>query len=137
MSPEAVELAARAGVRWLATDEGVLWHSMPVGERHHGALYQPWRFRTPAGEVALFFRDRELSDRIGFVYHHWDTAEAVADFIGRVRRIAREHGVPGRRPVVSRSSSTARTAGRTTRPTAGRSSRRSTPRSRPRPTSAP
>ncbi len=100
VSPEAVELAARAGARWLATDEGVLWHSMPVGERHHGALYQPWSFRTAGGDVALFFRDRELSDRIGFVYHHWDTAEAVDDFVGRVRRIAREHGVGGRRPVV-------------------------------------
>jgi alpha-amylase/alpha-mannosidase (GH57 family) len=101
VSPEAVELAARAGVRWLATDEGVLWQSLPVGERNHPVLYQPWRYRTAAGPVDFFFRDRELSDRIGFVYYHWETAEAVADFIGRLRRIAREQVVPGRRPLVS------------------------------------
>ena len=101
VSPEAAELAVRAGARWLATDEGVLWHSLPAGERHRPMLYQPWRYRTSAGEVTLFFRDRELSDRIGFVYHHWDTAEAVADFIGRLRRIAREQVIPGRRPLVS------------------------------------
>ena len=101
VSPEAAELVARAGARWLATDEGVLWHSLPAGERPHGLLYQPWRYRTAAGELAFFFRDRELSDRIGFVYQHWDAAEAVADFLGRVRRIAREHALPGRRPVVS------------------------------------
>jgi alpha-amylase/alpha-mannosidase (GH57 family) len=101
VSPEAAELAARAGARWLATDEGVLWQSLPPGERQHGLLYQPWRYETAAGEVALFFRDRELSDRVGFVYHHWETAEAVADFMGRVRRVAREQTALGRRPVVS------------------------------------
>ena len=101
VSPEAAELAVRAGARWLATDEGVLWQSLPAGERHRAVLYQPWRHATAAGEMALFFRDRELSDRIGFVYYHWETAEAVADFIGRVRRIAREHGGGARRPLVS------------------------------------
>ena len=101
VSPEAAALAVRAGARWLATDEGVLWQSLPPGERQRALLYQPWRFHTSAGEVVLFFRDRELSDRIGFVYHHWDTAEAVEDFIGRVRRVAREQTIPGRRPLVS------------------------------------
>ncbi|MBI5709361.1 MAG: glycoside hydrolase [Candidatus Eisenbacteria bacterium] len=97
VSPEVAEIAARAGARWLATDEGVLWNSLPPGARRREAVYRPWRYATPAGDVTLFFRDRELSDRIGFVYHHWDTGEAVADFLGRVRRIGREWtggGVP-------------------------------------------
>ncbi len=101
VSPEAVALAVRAGARWLATDEGVLWQSLPAGERQRALLYQPWRFTTSEGDVVLFFRDRELSDRIGFVYHHWETADAVADFVGRLRRIAREQALPGQRPVVS------------------------------------
>src|SRR5689334_24475372 len=29
VSPEVAEIAARAGVRWLATDEEVLWRSLP------------------------------------------------------------------------------------------------------------
>uniref|UniRef100_A0A832HZV8 Glycoside hydrolase n=1 Tax=Eiseniibacteriota bacterium TaxID=2212470 RepID=A0A832HZV8_UNCEI len=97
VSPEAAALYAAAGVRWIATDEGVLWHSLPPGARRREMLYRPWRIETPAGDLALFFRDRELSDRIGFVYHHWSAEEAVADFLGRVRRVAREHpheGVP-------------------------------------------
>jgi alpha-amylase/alpha-mannosidase (GH57 family) len=101
VSPEAAELAVRAGARWLATDEGVLWQSLPSSARQRPVLYQPWTYRTAAGEIALFFRDHELSDRIGFVYHHWDTAEAVADLLGRLRRIAREQTLPGRRPLVS------------------------------------
>lgn len=96
VSPEVAELAARAGVRWLATDEGVLWNSLPLEARKREALYRPWGFQTPGGEVVLFFRDRELSDRIGFVYHHWLAEEAVADLLERIRKIAREHGGPER-----------------------------------------
>jgi alpha-amylase/alpha-mannosidase (GH57 family) len=90
VSPEVVELAARAGARWLATDEAVLWRSLPAGARERGALYRPWRCESAAGPVTLLFRDHELSDRIGFVYHHWEAADAVADFIARLRRIARD-----------------------------------------------
>lgn len=100
VSPEALEIAARSGLRWLASDESVLWLSLPAEARNRGALYRPWRCATPAGEVALFFRDRELSDRIGFVYQHWDARQAAGDFVERVRRIGREHGGDGT-PVVS------------------------------------
>jgi alpha-amylase/alpha-mannosidase (GH57 family) len=101
VSPEVVEIAARAGVRWLATDEEVLWRSLPPELRRREALYRPWRFDTPAGSVALLFRDRELSDRIGFVYQRWSAAEAAADLVARVRRIATLGGGGGRRAVVS------------------------------------
>ncbi len=100
VSPEAVALAAKAGVRWLATDEGVLWRSLPNDLRHRRSLYRPWRFATPEGDVMLLFRDHELSDRIGFVYAHWEPREAAADFLARVRRIAAEWEEPGH-PVVS------------------------------------
>src|SRR5438093_97869 len=63
VSPEAVTLAASAGVRWLASDEGVLWKSLGVREGRRDALGRPWRLDTPAGPVLLLFRDRELSDR--------------------------------------------------------------------------
>jgi alpha-amylase/alpha-mannosidase (GH57 family) len=91
VSPEALAIAARSGVRWLASDEGVLWNSLPANARPRARLYQPWRFATDAGEVTLFFRDHELSDRIGFVYQHWEAATAVDDFLARVRKIAAEH----------------------------------------------
>jgi alpha-amylase/alpha-mannosidase (GH57 family) len=91
VSPEAVALAAAAGVRWMASDEGVLFASLPDGGRDRGALYRPWRLATADGEVTLFFRDRALSDRIGFVYQRWDEREAAADFIAHLRRIARDH----------------------------------------------
>jgi len=97
VSPETLDLAARAGLRWVASDEGVLWASLGPAERTRGALYRPWRYTSNHGPVALLFRDRELSDRIGFVYQRWDPREAAADFISRLRQIGREHrgdGVP-------------------------------------------
>ncbi len=99
VSPEAVGLVAGAGLAWLASDEGVLWRSLPAEARRRDALYRPWRVPTASGDVALFFRDRELSDRIGFVYQNWDAAEAAADLLARLRRIGIEHApADGARP---------------------------------------
>jgi alpha-amylase/alpha-mannosidase (GH57 family) len=100
VSPEAAAILAGEGVRWIATDEMVLWRSLGATRREE--LYRPWTFATPAGEIALFFRDHDLSDRIGFVYSTWKAADAVADFLRQVRRIAEAHraeDLPGR-PVV-------------------------------------
>ena len=91
VSPEVAAIAAGAGLRWLASDEGVLMRSLPAAERMRAALYRPWRVPTPAGDIALLFRDRELSDRIGFVYQQWQAGDAVKDFLERLRRIGQEH----------------------------------------------
>jgi alpha-amylase/alpha-mannosidase (GH57 family) len=99
VSPEVVEMAASLGVRWMATDEAVLHRSLGAAARP-GAHFTPWRVETPAGDVTLFFRDHELSDRIGFVYQRWDAAAAVEDFLARLRRIGRDHAGPTP-PVVS------------------------------------
>jgi alpha-amylase/alpha-mannosidase (GH57 family) len=101
VSPEAVELAAGAGLRWLASDEGVLWRSLPAGERRRDPVYRPWWVATPAGDVAMFFRDHELSDRIGFVYQNWAPGEAVADLLARLRRVGSQRRGGEAPPLVS------------------------------------
>lgn len=90
VSPETAALAASLGLSWLATDQGVLERSLE-GSPPAGAHHRPWRYETPAGPLHLFFRDHELSDRIGFVYQRWRAEDAVGDFIERLRRIGREH----------------------------------------------
>ena len=85
VSPEVAELAAGVGLAWLASDQGVLERSLD--ERMSGAHFRPWRLDTRSGPLHLFFRDHELSDRIGFVYQRWKAADAVADFLDRLRKI--------------------------------------------------
>lgn len=97
VSPEALEVFAEHGVRWLATDEGNLFRSKPP-PAHPGLLYQAWQTDTLRGPVRISFRDRTLSDRIGFTYAKMPVADAVADFLSLVDEAdarAKEAGLPG------------------------------------------
>jgi alpha-amylase/alpha-mannosidase (GH57 family) len=95
VSEEAVTEMARAGLRWTASDEGVLERSIqrPLHRDSRGTahpvdlLYRPWVRRTPAGEIAMLFRDRTLSDLIGFSYSGSDPEHAAHDLLERIRRI--------------------------------------------------
>ncbi|PIQ83742.1 MAG: glycoside hydrolase, partial [Candidatus Omnitrophica bacterium CG11_big_fil_rev_8_21_14_0_20_63_9] len=97
VSEEAVQLIAECGLRWIATDEEILWRTLRTG-RSASLLYRPHLVRCPAGQVAMVFRDRELSDLIGFTYSQWEPAVAVNDFVNRLARIHdqfRSASVPG------------------------------------------
>jgi alpha-amylase/alpha-mannosidase (GH57 family) len=97
ISPATMELAARAGFRWAATDEGLLSKVLggkPVLRDAEGVpadpdwLYRPYRANTPSGPVHLFFRDHHLSDLIGFEYSRWDAVEAVNNFVHKINEIS-------------------------------------------------
>ena len=92
MSSDAVAVYSGAGVRWLVTDEGILERSLDRPLRNGGnaekELYQPWH--APGGGPVLFFRDRQLSDAIGFQYGGWhDEGVAALDFVRRLEELAR------------------------------------------------
>jgi alpha-amylase/alpha-mannosidase (GH57 family) len=95
VSEEAVTEMARAGLRWTASDEGVLERTVqrPLHRDSRGTahpidlLYRPWIRRTSAGEIAMLFRDRTLSDLIGFSYSGMDPEHAAHDLLDRIRRI--------------------------------------------------
>src|SRR5207253_2395422 len=75
-------ILGKSGIRWCATDQGNLERSdlaqRPAGKAplHHA----PWM----CGDVAMFFRDRDLSDRIGFRYARSEPQAAVDDLLGRI-----------------------------------------------------
>jgi len=87
VSPEVIDLFAASGVRWCATDQGVLERSelelgtaLPDGYPAH---YHPYLAGADHA-VTVLFRDRELSDRIGFRYAKSDPREAAQDLISRI-----------------------------------------------------
>jgi alpha-amylase/alpha-mannosidase (GH57 family) len=96
----ALAAIREAGFTWCASDETVLARALgraePGGDRWAGALHRPYRVDTEAGALSMVFRDRALSDRIGFTYMAWDPERAAEDFVARVREIgqwARNDGV--------------------------------------------
>jgi alpha-amylase/alpha-mannosidase (GH57 family) len=89
LSPEAVALYGELGVSWLAGDEETLYRSL--GGTPPRARARAWRH---AG-VQLVFRDRELSDRIGFRYADVPAQAAANDLLGAARASGGDGGMVG------------------------------------------
>lgn len=86
VSGEALRYVAEAGFRWAATDQAILERS----EHRHGgnhAHFFPYEFRPADNALRLYFRDRALSDAIGFRYATMLARDAVRDFIGNLERV--------------------------------------------------
>jgi alpha-amylase/alpha-mannosidase (GH57 family) len=90
--PELIPLLRRVGLRWLATDEGILGRSLDASQIpwHRAHLYRPYKVGTPEDETTIVFRDRELSDGFGFLYHKTTADAASADVLRRIKQIAME-----------------------------------------------
>jgi len=87
--PEIVPLVAGNGLKWMASDEGVLFRS--IGEKNRfSALYKPYRVEHEGASVDMVFRDRELSDLIGFNYALNTGRNAAEDLMSRIRGIAKQ-----------------------------------------------
>jgi alpha-amylase/alpha-mannosidase (GH57 family) len=98
LSREVLEIMAEMGVRWTATDEANLSKSLDIPmHRDHDfilqnpdVLYKPYVLETPGkdnGKTKIFFRDRHLSDLIGFHYRKMPYKKAAADLVDRIKRI--------------------------------------------------
>ncbi len=97
--PELIPMLAEAGIKWIATDEGILAQTLKTFTIYEH-LYYPYRARRRDSEVDIIFRDRGLSDMLGFSYSRASAREASADFLFRLRQIARHHSHSGRTPIV-------------------------------------
>lgn len=90
ISNKAAELFRNCGIRWIASDEDVLSASIgrDLRDKHQRQrLYKKHGFHTPAGGINIFFRDKELSDLVGFTYSGWDAGKAVDDFMTKLAEI--------------------------------------------------
>lgn len=108
VSKQALSILAEAGIKWAATDEKILFHSLERDglETQRHLLYQPYWAEaetlppatekkskdeisgTNPGRLQMVFRDHALSDAIGFVYARMDPKKAVEDFVNRILKIA-------------------------------------------------
>ncbi len=86
VSEEVADILIRMGIKWIATDEGILHHSLSRSglDRAANPIHTVYEYGPG---LKLFFRDHALSDRIGFVYSGWDADRSVSDFVGHLKRI--------------------------------------------------
>jgi len=88
--PELIPLLRRVGLRWLATDEGILARSLEASQIpwHRAQLYRPYNVGMRGEEATIVFRDRELSDGFGFLYHKTTADVAGEDALRRIKQVA-------------------------------------------------
>ena len=99
VSDEVFRIASECGVRWMATDNGVLGATLG---RVAGVdeTYRPWVWTQGGRSMQLIFRDHFLSDLIGFVYSRMEPVDAASHFLDRVRENARSLHAQGRDALV-------------------------------------
>ncbi len=86
VSAAALTILQQEGTLWAASDEAILANSLTDGLKDRQQLYRPYQYQG----LPLLFRDRELSDRIGFVYARWDPRLAAEDLLQRLRVIGKQ-----------------------------------------------
>jgi len=90
ISDDALAIMAECGIRWAASDEGVLAKTLAAGRGEwKRELYRPYRFSRDGREISLLFRDHRLSDLIGFTYSRWEPQRAAEDFVTRLEEISK------------------------------------------------
>ncbi|MDD5130732.1 MAG: glycoside hydrolase family 57 protein [Candidatus Omnitrophica bacterium] len=76
-----------SGIKWIVTDEAILFKSLKLKKRDTKLLYQPHLLKRKSGDLNVVFRDRNLSDLIGFVYHQMKEEDAVNNFMMHLENI--------------------------------------------------
>jgi len=111
VSEETLAIAHSLGIKWMATDEGVLGRSTGVFFQRDGngrlpthlaeRLYNIHHYENGGTAMHMVFRDHTISDLIGFVYSGMDPGEAAGHLLRNIKDAAQPVLAQGRDAVVS------------------------------------
>src|SRR6202171_718412 len=87
-----IGLAAEAKLDWMISDEEVLARSMDNQYSRDNHLYTPKRLDREGQSVAMFFRDAQISNAIGFDYQRMSSLDAARSLVGRLKKIGEQQG---------------------------------------------
>ncbi|NQU08849.1 MAG: hypothetical protein HQ583_09820 [Candidatus Abyssubacteria bacterium] len=86
VSTEAVRIMAEEGIKWTASDEEVLLAT--IGRKRGAELiYAPYKVRLDGAELSVVFRDKNLSNLIGFSYAKSGPEASAKDLVGHLHNI--------------------------------------------------
>ena len=106
IAPEIVPLMVEAGFEYFCSDEGNLFKSLkndPAWNTRnvdHIELFQGWRIHAYERTIKALFRERPLSDFIGFDAARNETSKAVSHLIDNLKVIARSVPESGVAPLI-------------------------------------
>jgi alpha-amylase/alpha-mannosidase (GH57 family) len=111
VSEETLSIAHSLGIKWMATDEGVLGRSTGVDFHRDGngrlpghladRLYNVYRYENGPTSMYMVFRDHTISDLIGFVYSGMNPVDAAEHLLRNIKDAAHPVLAQGRDAVVS------------------------------------
>jgi len=89
--PELIPILQELGFQWFATDEEVLWRSLNMThsdrEDHRSLLFQGYQASFGDANMYAVFRDRRLSDFIGFTASRNTPVHAAQYLAGQLEQI--------------------------------------------------
>ncbi len=93
IAPELIPLMQEAGIQYFCSDEENLFNSLRRDPSYSGAvdhleLFQGWRVRADGASVNALFREKPLSDFIGFMAAKNDPEKAASHLLHHMRHIA-------------------------------------------------
>jgi len=97
VSIDTLKLLNEFNIKWVATGESVLRHSLHRAEAGEQTVHRPYRMLDC--NITCFFRDDRLSDDVGFEYAKWHADDAVANLVSNLENIARSTNNPEERVV--------------------------------------
>ncbi|MBI5344115.1 MAG: glycoside hydrolase, partial [Deltaproteobacteria bacterium] len=94
VSFEVLPMIREEGIDWIASDEEILANTLrkpvrrdPAGHCHDPLIYKPYTVPAGDGQLAVFFRDHVISDRIGFDYAKMRPEDSADELVARLMHI--------------------------------------------------
>ncbi|MCX5751279.1 MAG: glycoside hydrolase family 57 protein [Candidatus Saganbacteria bacterium] len=91
VSPDIIPIIADQGIKWIATDEGILARSLSsstgMPNLASQEILKPYVIQKDGKQINIVFRNHFLSDRVGFVYSRWSGEDAAKDLIHHLHNI--------------------------------------------------
>ena len=85
VSNKTAALLSSFDIKYMCTDEEILFKSLNSFDKQN--LYKPYKLKTQNSSINVFFRDKYLSDLIGFEYSKIGAKEAAKDFVSHLKNI--------------------------------------------------
>jgi starch synthase len=88
VSPEIIPILSDAGIKWMATDEGILIESFRGGDiSRKDLIYKAFTASNGSSSIDMVFRDINISNAIGFRYSKIPPHKAALDLCGDIQGI--------------------------------------------------